>query len=824
MKKLLLSIMIIIGISFLLPINGYSWGWWDGSSIESPARRAELSSYPVEIVVQFTDDARPETFKAWLNFQDITDKFEPIDGGMMALVGPEDGLKISVKGEGTFWTNTNFLMTKIKGPRWRRDIDFSSFSVMVDAMGMIGPEGGVVEVTDPDSPIYGAKLAIPDGALDEFETITLSKGIEVDDPDLIGMPVECGPDGIYFNKEVEITIPLNEPYPSDDILALMVFNETLGIYEFAGRLVEVNGGDNNIKVNIDHFSSYSFEKLSNVVSKLDPVRDLIPLFLRLKIAVETNDCFELNAIKEEFRELKELHYDMMVNIAASYEWCNKIPYCDFSRWIELLNNASETFVKGLLQSELLRILGYKTAGVFLSNCGAFAAGIAGIIYSPCAVCYIGTSWLNPFFLQSNATYQICENTIQMIERVQESYGCSNNGLVAYYPFDGDADDASGNGNDGTEFGGITYTQGKIGQGAIFDGINDYIRVPNSPSLNFTDQISISYWVKMETYAPYYFPYHIVEKYGSWGTSQRQWDVNFGIENTPPIPVVWSTGSQPGKWYNFTMTFDGTVLKIYKDGVLSDSVNFVGTLPQTTSDIIIGEYLPAITNPPPGGDYYFDGTLDEVRIYNRALSESEIQELALLNNSMIANKYTAAVPTIDGQVGTTEWENANSYNVNFTRNDGMDSKAATLYLQHDNTWLYVGVETTTNAGWDVYLQLRFDGNNDNSLSGSSSEPHTDVQIEYPAPGAWGGYNNYQYISGTATPSTTAPAGTAKSSYSNTNVNYEYKVKISDFNAAPGSTVGFYIKNGNDGTPEHDYEFPEAGIRLNASQYTHIFIEM
>ncbi len=66
------------------------------------------------------------------------------------------------------------------------------------------------------------------------------------------------------------------------------------------------------------------------------------------------------------------------------------------------------------------------------------------------------------------------------------------GLVAAYLFDGNANDTSWNGNHGTEFGGIDYTLGKIGQSVNFDGIDDYIHVENSSSIN-TSVFTTSCW-------------------------------------------------------------------------------------------------------------------------------------------------------------------------------------------------------------------------------------------------------------------------------------------------------------------------------------------
>ena len=187
------------------------------------------------------------------------------------------------------------------------------------------------------------------------------------------------------------------------------------------------------------------------------------------------------------------------------------------------------------------------------------------------------------------------------------------------------------------------------------------------------------------------------------------------------------------------------------------------------------------------------------------------------------KYSNSAPIIDGQILTSEWSNSNLYNITLARQDGYDTKQATLYLQTDNNWLYVGVMTTNVAGWDVYLQLRFDGNNDQILSGSSTEPRTDIDIEYRSPGGWEGYIRYDYLVSINGYQVTPPTGTQSASYGTTNVSYEYKIKLSDLNTSVGKIIGFYVFNLVEANPEHGYEFP---VRLSAtdpSKWEHIRIQ-
>ncbi|GAB4542817.1 MAG: hypothetical protein Kow0063_35320 [Anaerolineae bacterium] len=71
------------------------------------------------------------------------------------------------------------------------------------------------------------------------------------------------------------------------------------------------------------------------------------------------------------------------------------------------------------------------------------------------------------------------------------------GLVAYYPLDGNANDESGNGNHGKEYGGLEYVEGRVGQAAYFDGVDDYIEIIPQGSVSVFGDFTISAWTYLE---------------------------------------------------------------------------------------------------------------------------------------------------------------------------------------------------------------------------------------------------------------------------------------------------------------------------------------
>jgi len=194
------------------------------------------------------------------------------------------------------------------------------------------------------------------------------------------------------------------------------------------------------------------------------------------------------------------------------------------------------------------------------------------------------------------------------------------GLAAYYPFNGSANDESGNGNDGTVEGATLVADrfGNANRAYSFDGLDDYIVVPHSQFFNFTEQISISFWAILQYGPSYYYPYHVIEKPDSWGIGQRQDSVSWGVFSSTGSPkTLWTHDLELNKQYHFIMNYDGSQMAIYINGSLDTSEAFTGSISTTTDDVYIG-------NTPDGDN--FMGLIDDIRIYDRALSAAEIEAL------------------------------------------------------------------------------------------------------------------------------------------------------------------------------------------------------
>ncbi len=214
------------------------------------------------------------------------------------------------------------------------------------------------------------------------------------------------------------------------------------------------------------------------------------------------------------------------------------------------------------------------------------------------------------------------------------------GLQAYYPFNGNANDESGNNNNPVK-NNATITADRFGNpnsAYHFNGLYQYMQIPNKPSLNFGKEISLSVWVRPTGF--YYGICHasqLISKgggnYNPGNYALRFDDVLYTAGNGCNGTVCDTlhqnfrgTGTvlkpYPGefikknKWYNVLYSNDGKTAKLYVDCELKYSVTFPETF-TNNEDLFFGksddEFFP----------FWLNGDLDEIRIYNRALTAEEI---------------------------------------------------------------------------------------------------------------------------------------------------------------------------------------------------------
>jgi len=211
------------------------------------------------------------------------------------------------------------------------------------------------------------------------------------------------------------------------------------------------------------------------------------------------------------------------------------------------------------------------------------------------------------------------------------------GLVAYYPFDGDASDLSGNANHGTVYG-AQLTEDRFGiddHAYLFDGQTDKIEAPHSASLDITGPITLSAWIRTnETYWYSSIIAKKVEPDPAIGYDLCTFDSKaatgllYTSGHTHNGGIVFSdTLVVDGQWHLLTSTYDGSEMRMYVDGQLDGSLAYSDGYESNTEPLKIGYYYYPY-NDGQGGSHNraLNGVIDEVRIYNRALTQSEITEL------------------------------------------------------------------------------------------------------------------------------------------------------------------------------------------------------
>ena len=213
----------------------------------------------------------------------------------------------------------------------------------------------------------------------------------------------------------------------------------------------------------------------------------------------------------------------------------------------------------------------------------------------------------------------------------------NDGLVAYYPFNGNADDESGNGNHGT-INNAVFVGGKLGLGLEFSGdLSSYVEVPHSDSLSPSTAITISLWARENTASPAYSS--LIYKaggepigwcgdrtYSLWTTSSA----GIHLASTPEGSTNQTYCNSPsgvyglGEFFHVVGVINTTdhTMRTYVNGVKVQECPYAGDQIRSGNyPLRIGGHFHY------GGDQYnFNGIIDEVRIYNRALSEAEVYQL------------------------------------------------------------------------------------------------------------------------------------------------------------------------------------------------------
>jgi hypothetical protein len=201
-------------------------------------------------------------------------------------------------------------------------------------------------------------------------------------------------------------------------------------------------------------------------------------------------------------------------------------------------------------------------------------------------------------------------------------------LVGYWQFDGDANDAAGS-NHGTLIGDPVWVEDpNRGWCLDFDGDGDYVDVGEDPSLTFTDAITVACWIKVRAFDRNWNA--IITKGDDWVLARTRSDnriafLCLGLTGGG-WPEVYSDDVNDGDWHHIAGVYDGSMLYMYRDGESVDSKTVRGGINSKWSRVLIGENGQTFNR-------CWNGLIDEVRIYDRALTADEI--IALANPEPVA---------------------------------------------------------------------------------------------------------------------------------------------------------------------------------------------
>jgi len=210
---------------------------------------------------------------------------------------------------------------------------------------------------------------------------------------------------------------------------------------------------------------------------------------------------------------------------------------------------------------------------------------------------------------------------------------SSSSLVAHYDFTGGtANNKAGSNHDGIFMGNPVATNGKVGQGYLFDGVDDYIRVPDHPDLDFSRTFTISGWFHFDGSSDIGNTSRLIAKEASndWSYNLLTLDNGaFGFDDAvlaqtnQGSSTTTTTDNQnllifKNDWVFLAATFDNGSLSLYRNGVLLQTVNGASNLRNSAADLGIGATG--------DGQFPFKGKIDEVRIHSTALTAQEILDL------------------------------------------------------------------------------------------------------------------------------------------------------------------------------------------------------
>jgi hypothetical protein len=251
-------------------------------------------------------------------------------------------------------------------------------------------------------------------------------------------------------------------------------------------------------------------------------------------------------------------------------------------------------------------------------------------------------------------------TFSINEAVAQSCTQQPTGLVGWWPGDGNANDIKGS-NHGTLENGATFDTGKVSSAFRLDGTNDFVKIPKAPELDMTDQVTVEFWMKADADNLLNFCQGLV--------TTDFYLVEISPCGLPNVNFVISTNSgawfqhndRPilaGEWIHVAGVYDSSDSssghKLYLNGVLEQAQASIGSISAMLAEsfLAIGSEDGRKTCSFCQSNRYFKGLIDEVSIYNRALSDSEIMAIYSADSAGKCKEMTVGIDIKPGSPQNT----------------------------------------------------------------------------------------------------------------------------------------------------------------------------
>lgn len=325
---------------------------------------------------------------------------------------------------------------------------------------------------------------------------------------------------------------------------------------------------------------------------------------------------------------------------ADISWSEGKRYVDIKRWTMVTVTSDGEFLRFYVDGVLVDNLSFKA--VFPASSGSLNIGFGNLF---------GESAFFKGIMDDVRIYNYAQST-QNIKDNYESISRDNgvvkipNRLVAYYRFDTDLKDYSGFKNDASPIStgeGMAYATGVVGKGVKFKS-NSYLEVNDNDCFNFEKGFSFSGWIYNSATTDK-FNQPILQKLGASTVSVEEYP-DFLLSEFRHSPVLTAFESYSsytrdfnsdvecpqGSWHMLTVTSNGKMVKFYVDNALKAVKNEKAVIPNSSGKLLIGYDCFASDET----SKYFEGMMDELKIYNYELQQNDVKALYDYRDGLIIN--------------------------------------------------------------------------------------------------------------------------------------------------------------------------------------------